>query len=123
MPNMPWLSLKGIFTGEMGAALGMLLDPKATGLSVKTISPQKGQSAADYPDWCKVDLTRGQWVYIWADRPLRLNQWRRNGKPSTAGCVARMTGSACLLGSGSTPLVRSTFWLFIAQQVHRKFSE
>jgi transposase-like protein len=35
---LPWLYLKGISTGEMGAALKILLGPDATGFSAKTIS-------------------------------------------------------------------------------------
>ena len=35
---LPWLYLKGISTGEMGAALKMLLGPDATGFSAKTVS-------------------------------------------------------------------------------------
>jgi transposase-like protein len=38
---LPWLYLKGISTGEMGAALKMLLGPEATGFSAKTISRLK----------------------------------------------------------------------------------
>lgn len=47
---LPWLYLKGISTGEMGAALKMLLGPEATGFSAKTISRLKGQWAAEYED-------------------------------------------------------------------------
>ena len=64
---LPWLYLKGISTGEMGAALKMLLGPEATGFSAKTISRLKGQWAAEYEDWRKADLGRDEWVYIWAD--------------------------------------------------------
>tara|TARA_R110002110_G_C13346463_1_gene708152 strand:- start:323 stop:1249 length:927 start_codon:yes stop_codon:yes gene_type:complete len=64
---LPWLYLKGISTGEMGAALKMLLGPEATGFSAKTISRLKGQWAAEYDDWRKADLSRDEWVYIWAD--------------------------------------------------------
>lgn len=64
---LPWLYLKGISTGEMGAALKMLLGPDATGFSAKTISRLKGQWAAEYNDWRKADLSHDEWVYIWAD--------------------------------------------------------
>ena len=63
---LPWLYLKGISTGEMGAALKMLLGPKATGFSAKTISRLKNQWAAEYDDWRKIDLSRDEWVYICA---------------------------------------------------------
>ena len=64
---LPWLYLKGISTGEMGAALKMLLGPEATGFSAKTISRLKSQWAAEYDDWRKADLSRDEWVYVWAD--------------------------------------------------------
>ena len=64
---LPWLYLKGISTGEMGAALKMLLGPEATGFSAKTISRLKWDWAAEYDDWRKADLDRAEWVYIWAD--------------------------------------------------------
>ena len=64
---LPWLYLKGISTGEMDAALKMLLGPSATGFSAKTISRLKGQWAAEYDDWRKTDLGKDEWVYIWAD--------------------------------------------------------
>lgn len=64
---LPWLYLKGISTGEMGAALKMLLGPDATGFSAKTVSRLKAQWAAEYDNWRKTDLGRDEWVYIWAD--------------------------------------------------------
>jgi transposase-like protein len=64
---LPWLYLKGISTGEMDAALKVLLGPEATGFSAKTISRLKGQWAEEYNDWRKADLSRDEWVYIWAD--------------------------------------------------------
>lgn len=64
---LPWLYLKGISTGEMGAALKMLLGPEATGFSAKTVSRLKAQWAAEYDNWRKTDLGRDEWVYIWAD--------------------------------------------------------
>ncbi len=64
---LPWLYWKGISTGEMGAALKALLGPDATGFSAKTISRLKGQWAAEYNDWRKADLSRDEWVYVWAD--------------------------------------------------------
>ena len=48
---LPWLYLKGISTGEMGATLKVLLGPDATGFSAKTISRLKGQWAAEYDTW------------------------------------------------------------------------
>ena len=45
---LPWLYLKGISTGEMGAALKMFPGPDATGFSAKTVSRLKAQWAAEY---------------------------------------------------------------------------
>ncbi|MFK7882418.1 IS256 family transposase [Roseobacter sp.] len=64
---LPWLYLKGISTGEMGAALKALVGPDATGFSAKTVSRLKTQWAGDYDQWRKTDLGRDEWVYIWAD--------------------------------------------------------
>ncbi len=64
---LPWLYLKGISTGEMGAALKALVGPDATGFSAKTVSRLKTQWAGDYDQWRKTDLGRDDWVYIWAD--------------------------------------------------------
>lgn len=64
---LPWLYLKGISTGEMGAALKALVGPDATGFSAKTVSRLKAKRAAEYADWRKADLSRDDWVYIWVD--------------------------------------------------------
>lgn len=64
---LPWLYLKGISTGEMGAALKALLGPDATGFSAKTVARLKTQWAADYDAWRKADLDRDEWAYVWAD--------------------------------------------------------
>ena len=64
---LPWLYLKGISTGEMGAALKALVGPDASGFSAKTVSRLKTQWADDYDLWRKTDLGRDDWGYIWAD--------------------------------------------------------
>ena len=43
---LPWLNLKGISSGEMGAALKVLLGSEAKSLSANTVSRLKG-------DWAK----------------------------------------------------------------------
>lgn len=53
---LPWLYLKGISTGEMGAALKALLGPDATGFSAKTVARLKTQWAAEYDAWRKANL-------------------------------------------------------------------
>ena len=52
---LPWLYLKGVSSGEMGAALKVLLGPDATGLS------------AEYDGWKDAALADEPIVYIWAD--------------------------------------------------------
>lgn len=64
---LPWLYLKGISTGEMGEALSVLVGPEAKGLSAATISRLKQTWAGEYQDWKTQDLSKENWVYIWAD--------------------------------------------------------
>ena len=64
---LPWLYLKGISTGEIGAALKALPEPDATGFSARTVARLKTQWATEYYDWRKTDLDRDDRVYIWAD--------------------------------------------------------
>ena len=63
----PWLYLKGISTGEMGAALEVLLGPQAKGLSASTVSRLKQVWAHEYQGWCDERLDSERWVYVWAD--------------------------------------------------------
>ena len=64
---LPWLYLKGISTGEMGAALEVLVGPEAKGLSASTVSRLKRVWAQEYQDWCETRLDKDRWVYVWAD--------------------------------------------------------
>ena len=64
---LPWLYLKGISSGEMGAALEVLVGPQAKGLSASTVSRLKQAWAQEYRDWCEERLDKDQWVYVWAD--------------------------------------------------------
>ncbi len=64
---LPWLYLKGISTGEMGAALEVLVGPKAKGLSASTVSRLKQAWAQEYRHWSDKRLELDQWVYVWAD--------------------------------------------------------
>jgi transposase-like protein len=64
---LPWLYLKGISTGEMGAALEVLVGPNAKGLSASTVSRLKQTWAQEYRNWREERLDKDQWVYIWAD--------------------------------------------------------
>ncbi len=63
----PWLYLKGISSGEMGAALEVLLGPQAKGLSASTVSRLKQVWGQEYQGWCDEPLDNDRWVYVWAD--------------------------------------------------------
>jgi hypothetical protein len=65
---LPWLYLKGISSGEMGAALKVLLGPDATGLSANTVSRLKRYWATEYDGWKDAAFDDEPIVYIWADR-------------------------------------------------------
>jgi transposase-like protein len=64
---LPWLYLKGISSGEIGAALDVLVGPEAKGLSASTVSRLKQVWAQDYRGWCDERLDKDRWVYVWAD--------------------------------------------------------
>lgn len=64
---LPWLYLKGVSSGEMGAALEVLVGPEAKGLSASTVSRLKQTWAQEYRQWNERRLDKDQWVYIWAD--------------------------------------------------------
>ena len=64
---LPWLYLKGISSGEMGAALKVLLGPDATGLSANTVSRLKRDWAKEYDGWKDAAFDNEPIVYIWAD--------------------------------------------------------
>ncbi len=50
---LPWLYLKGVSSsGEMGAALEVLVGPEAQGLSASTVSCLKQVWAEEYRSWC-----------------------------------------------------------------------
>jgi transposase-like protein len=64
---LPWLYLKGISSGEMGAALKVLLGPDATGLSANTVSRLKHTWAKEYEGCKDAAFDDEPIVYIWAD--------------------------------------------------------
>lgn len=64
---LPWLYLKGISSGEMEAALEVLVGPDAKGMSASTVSRLKQIWAKEYRDWRSTPLDKDQWVYLWAD--------------------------------------------------------
>ena len=63
----PWLYLKGVSSGEMDAALKVLLGPQAQGLSASTVSRLKQVWADEYQHWNDTRLDQDRWVYLWAD--------------------------------------------------------
>jgi len=53
---LPWLYLKGVSSGEMGAALEVLVGPEAKGLSASTVSRLKQTWAQEYRQWNEREL-------------------------------------------------------------------
>tara|TARA_R110002020_G_scaffold475683_1_gene711700 strand:- start:1043 stop:2143 length:1101 start_codon:yes stop_codon:yes gene_type:complete len=64
---LPWLYLKGISSGEMGAALSVLLGPDAADLSANAVSRLKRDWAKEYDVWKDTASDDEPIVYIWAD--------------------------------------------------------
>lgn len=64
---LPWLYLKGIATGQMQEALEALVGPEAKGLSASVISRLKREWEAEYAGWCRRDVGKDRWVYLWVD--------------------------------------------------------
>ena len=64
---LPWLYLEGISTGEMSAALQVLLGEEAKGLSANVVSRLKAQWSEEHSAWDRRDLTQARYVYWWAD--------------------------------------------------------
>ena len=64
---LPWLYLRGISTGDMQAALSVLLGDEAKGLSAAVVSRLKAQWAEAYLAWNRRDLSKERTVYVWAD--------------------------------------------------------
>lgn len=64
---LPWLYLKGVSSGETGAALKVLPGPDTKGLSANTVSRLKRDWAKEYDGWREQSLDKEPWVYIWAD--------------------------------------------------------
>lgn len=62
----PWLSLKGLSTGDFQEALAALLDSNAAGLSSTTIAQLKADWWDDYERLQKRDLSARRIVYVWA---------------------------------------------------------
>ena len=61
---LPWLYLKGISTGQMAEALGVLVGPEAKGLSASVISRLKADWRDEYNAWRQQRLNKDRWVYL-----------------------------------------------------------
>ena len=64
---LPWLYLKGISTGDLSEALGVLLGQDAKGLSANVVSRLKAQWAEEHRRWSQRHLAQARYVYWWAD--------------------------------------------------------
>ena len=60
----PWLYLKGVSSGKMGAALKVLLGTDATGLSANTVSRLNCDWTKEYDGWREVMLDEEPLVYM-----------------------------------------------------------
>jgi putative transposase len=63
----PWLYLKGVSTGDFGAALQALVGPQAAGLSATTITRLMTAWQDEHKSWSRRSLDEQQYVYLWAD--------------------------------------------------------
>lgn len=64
---LPTLYLHGISTNNFQEALSALLGEKAKNLSPSVISRLKSEWEKEYQQWSQRDLSRCQYVYLWAD--------------------------------------------------------
>jgi transposase-like protein len=64
---LPVLYLRGLSTGDLQAALPVLLGEDATGLSPTTITRLTASWEAEYATWRRPDLHDVDYVYVWVD--------------------------------------------------------
>ncbi|AKC71222.3 IS256 family transposase [Pandoraea oxalativorans] len=64
---LPWLYLRGISTGDMSEAMGIMLGGQVSGLSPNVVSRLKAQWADEHAQWNQRELSLARWVYWWAD--------------------------------------------------------
>ena len=79
---LPWLYLKGISSGEMGAALEVLVGPEAKGLSASTVSRLKQVWSEEYRSWCEERLEKALGICL----GRRCLQWSA-GRAGEAVCA------------------------------------
>jgi len=63
----PWLYLRGISSGNMSDALEVLVGKNAHGFSASSVSRLKQEWSEEYKQWQQKDLSKDDWIYIWAD--------------------------------------------------------
>ena len=64
---LPVLYLRGISTGDFNDSLSALFGEQSKGFSASTISRLKMCWEEEYAQWAARDLSRQQYVYVWAD--------------------------------------------------------
>jgi transposase-like protein len=64
---LPWLYLRGISTGQMQAALSVLVGEEAAGLSAPVVNRLKLKWQVEHRAWCERGLDADRWVYLWVD--------------------------------------------------------
>jgi transposase-like protein len=64
---LPWLYLKGIWTGDIREALTVLHGDEAKGPSATEVSRLKAEWATEYASGIKRDLAGGRYGYWWSD--------------------------------------------------------
>lgn len=101
---LPWLYLRGISTGDMGEAMGIMLGGEVSGMSPNVVSRLKAQWADEHEQWNRRELSSARWVYWWADgiRTAARSEEARFAGGSAAGLRRRRDG---ILGCdrGSVP--------------------
>jgi transposase-like protein len=63
----PWLYLRGVSTNDMRAALECLVGPDAKGFSPGVVTRLATASEQEHEEWSRRDLSKAEYVYIWAD--------------------------------------------------------
>jgi putative transposase len=86
----PWLCFKGISRGEFPEALQALLGEGADGFSPIVVIRVKERWRQEYEEWSRRDLSKEEFVYVWADR-IHVNV-RREDKGNLKQCLLGFTG-------------------------------
>lgn len=85
----PWLYLKGISAGDFSEVLTSIIGRDAKGFSQNVVSRLKTKWQDEYDRWCRRDLSKKRYVYLWVDG---------------VHCNVRMDDRQCILViMGATP--------------------